>query len=147
MQDIEVGNTGGGWFKPKDHMPHVAVVIEVKDFTPQRPTSYGPKDSAVVDIAVFKTEEELEKGEPSHIQKGCRIETGILARDLGELYGKHGAFRTITSIVEGKASKPGQHPPIVFRPIAAELKAQASAWVKDRDEAIAAAIEAAPSFD
>lgn len=140
---VDVPTMGGGWFKPSDHEDAAAFLIEVKRFERQRPTSYGPKDSAVCDITVFSSPAELEAGTPSEELKGTRVENTLLARDLADLVGN----ATITVLAQTKPSKPGQKPGWVWRPVTKAVRDKVVAYATKREAEVQAAIEAAPSFE
>lgn len=138
----DVPTQGGGWFKPADHEDAVAFLVEVKGFERQRPTDYGPKDSALCDISVFPTEAELEAGTPT-VLAGTRVESTLLARDLAPLQGK----ATIVTLGKTTPKKQGQHPGWVWRPAPAGVKAKVATYAQEREAKIQAAVAAAPSFD
>jgi hypothetical protein len=139
----EIPVQGGGWFKPADCQGAVAILIEVNAFEAQRPTPNGPKDSVLADVSVFKTEADLQAGTPE-VAKGQRIEQTILARDLKGLVGS----ATIVTVDQIPATKPGQRPAWVWRPIssAAHRKAVVD-YATEREAKVQAAMSAAPSFD
>lgn len=141
---VDIPTQGGGWFKPETEMTeYVAFLIEVKDFERQRPTPYGPKDSALVDITVFKTEADLTIGEPSEVITGTRVEQTVLARDLGPLKGS----ATIVTLAQIPSTKPGQRPAWVWRTAGAAVKKAVADYAEKREAAVEAAIANAPSFD
>lgn len=134
----EIPQQGGGWFKPKDHANAAAFLVEVKDWNRQRPTPNGPKDSALVDLTIFSTPD----AEPTVI-KGCRIEQTVLARDLENLVGQ----ATIVKVEQIPASKPGQYPAWVWRPVDGAVKQAVIAYATKREAEVQAALDSAPSFD
>lgn len=141
---MEIPQQGGGWFKPdKEMTEHAAFLVEVNDFTPQRPTDYGPKDSALVDLTIFHTEESLDAGEPDEIIKGTRIEQTVLARDLKPLVG--GA--TIVTLAQVPPKKPGGYPAWVWRQTSASIKKKVIAYAEAREAAVEDAVADAPDFD
>lgn len=142
---VDIPTQGGGWFKPEtDMLDYAAFLIEVKDIELQRPTAYGPKDSALVDLTIFKTEAELTIGEPTEVVTGTRVEQTVLARDL-KAVGKGGA--TIVTLARIPSSKPGQQPAWVWRTAGAAVKKKVAEYAEKREAAIEAAIADAPSFD
>lgn len=139
----EVPQGGGGWFKPADHKEAEAILIEVKQYDRQRPTPNGPKDSALVDVTVFNTQADIDGANPSHVQKGCRIEQTVLARDLEGLVGS----ATIVKLAQTDPTKPGQRAAWVYRAPTAQAKKGIIAYATKREEELAAAMAAAPDFD
>lgn len=140
---IDIPVQGGGWFKPKDNVDSVAILIEVHSFDRQRPTPNGPKDSVLADVTVFKDAASLAAGTPE-VAKGQRIEQTILARDLETIVG--GA--TIVKLDQVPPKKPGAHPAWVWRPLAdAGVRKAVIDYAGKRDEAAEAAVADAPDFD
>ncbi|AKY03343.1 hypothetical protein FDI80_gp33 [Streptomyces phage Aaronocolus] len=140
---IDIPQQGGGWFKPKDNKDAVAILLEVHSFDRQRPTPNGPKDSALADVTIFKTMEELEAGTPSSIAKGQRIEQTVLARDLEAIVG--GA--TIVTLDQIPAKKPGAYPAWVWRQADGGVKAKIVAYATKREAEVNAAMADVPDFD
>lgn len=139
----DVPQGGGGWLKPAEHLDALALLIEVKSFDHQRPTPNGPKDSALVDVTIFNTEADLDAGTPSFEAKGTRIEQTVLARDLAGLVGN----ATIVKLAQTEAKKPGQRPAWVWRQVPGDVKQKVIKYATDREAAIQAALDSAPSFD
>jgi hypothetical protein len=141
---IDLPTQGGGWFKPEPEMlEYKAFLIEVRDFERQRPTPYGPKDSALVDLTVFADADSLNNGEPTEIKEGTRIEQTVLSRDLAPVKG--GA--TIVTLAQIPSKKPGQKPAWVWRQASADVKKKVASYAEAREAAVDAAIADAPSFD
>ncbi|WP_367135757.1 hypothetical protein [Saccharothrix sp. HUAS TT1] len=138
----EIPQQGGGWFKPKEHTGAVAILVEVKQFDVQRPTPNGPKDSALVDLSIFDSAEALAAGEPT-IVKGTRIEQTVLARDLKGLVGQ----ATVVTVTQIPASKPGAHPAWVWRQVDRSVMQKVVEYATKREQAVQAAVAAAPDFD
>ncbi|WP_436739908.1 hypothetical protein [Streptomyces sp. BBFR102] len=140
---IEIPVQGGGWFKPKDNVNAVAILIEVHSFDRQRPTPNGPKDSVLADVTVFQDATSLAAGTPQ-VSKGQRIEQTILARDLETIVG--GA--TIVKLDQVPPKKPGAHPAWVWRPLTdAAVRKAVIDYAGKRDEEAEAAVADAPDFD
>ncbi|MGW3323864.1 hypothetical protein [Streptomyces virginiae] len=140
---IDIPVQGGGWFKPKDNVNAVAILVEVHQFERQRPTQNGPKDSILADVTVFQDAGSLQSGSPQ-VTKGQRIEQTILARDLETIVG--GA--TIVRLEQVPPSKPGAHPAWVWRPITdATVRTAVIAYAENREKAAEAALAGAPDFD
>ncbi|MFE7480039.1 hypothetical protein [Streptomyces sp. NPDC057552] len=139
----EIPTAGGGWFKPKDALDAVAILIEVNAFDRQRPTPNGPKDSALCDIAVFKTREQLENATPE-VNKGTRVEQTLLARDLETVVGS----ATIATVTQVPPKRPGAHPAWVWRPVNdATVRQAVIDYATKREAAVSAAVAEAPDFD
>lgn len=139
----------GGWFKPaasdgRDHREDVAILIEIKGLERQRPTPNGPKDSALVDMTFFYTEESLEAGEPDEVISGTRIEQTVLARDL---FGLDVGDATINTIIQVPSKKPGQHPSWVWRPVSKNVEKAVIAYGEKLEAALAKELEDVPDFD
>ncbi|MFE9924248.1 hypothetical protein ACFYQA_22500 [Streptomyces sp. NPDC005774] len=140
---IDIPVQGGGWFKPKDNLNAVAILIEVHSFDRQRPTPNGPKDSILADVTVFQDAASLAAGTPQ-VTKGQRIEQTILARDLETIVG--GA--TIVTLDQVPPKKPGAHPAWVWRPLNdADARTKVIAYANDREAKAEAAVADAPDFD
>lgn len=141
---VDIPTQGGGWFKPTEEMKeYTAFLIEVLDFELQRPGAFGPKDSAQVDLTVFATDAALDSGEPTSVHKGMRIEYTALTGALKNLKGQ----ATVQTLTQAPPSKPGQKPAWIWRAATPAVKAKVIAYGKAREEAIEAALAAAPSFD
>ncbi|MFF3692049.1 MULTISPECIES: hypothetical protein [Streptomyces] len=141
LKDIPTAN--GGWFKPKEAAEAMAILVEVKDYERQRPTPNGPKDSALCDVTVFKTPEQLDRLAPE-VSKGQRIEQTVLARDLATLIGS----AVLVTVTQVPATKPGAHPAWVWKQITdMGIRNKVIAYAEQRDAAVDAAVAAAPSFD
>ncbi|WJN62577.1 hypothetical protein [Streptomyces phage phiScoe1] len=140
---IDIPVQGGGWFKPKDNINAVAILIEVHQFERQRPTPNGPKDSVLADVTVFPDAGSLQAGTPQ-VAKGQRIEQTILARDLETIVG--GA--TIVRLEQVPPKKPGAHPAWVWRPVTdAAVRNGVVAYADKREKEAEAALAAVPDFD
>lgn len=140
---VDIPSGGGGWFKPDTDMIDYVFLLEVRSFERQRPTPYGPKDSAIVDFTIFKSEDALNAGKPDEVTEGVRVEQTVLSRDLAPVAG--GA--TVVTLAQAPSTKPGQRPAWVWRQASAEQKRKVVAYAEAREAAINAAMAAAPSFD
>lgn len=140
---IDIPVQGGGWFKPKDNLNAVAILLEVHQFERQRPTPNGPKDSVLADVTIFQDGSALQAGTPE-VTKGQRIEQTILARDLETIVG--GA--TIVRLEQVPPKKPGAHPAWVWRPVTdASVRNAVVAYAEKREKAAEEAVADAPDFD
>ncbi|WP_438470811.1 hypothetical protein [Streptomyces asiaticus] len=140
---IDIPVQGGGWFKPKDNVNAVAILLEVHSFERQRPTPNGPKDSILADVTVFQDAAALAAGTPQ-VTKGQRIEQTILARDLETIVG--GA--TIVTLAQVPPTKPGANPAWVWRPVTdAAVRNAVVEYANKREAQAEAALAAAPDFD
>lgn len=131
-----------GWMKPADHIEDVAIAIEVKALERARPTDHGPKDSAVCDVAYFRNQASLDKGEPDEIAKGQRIEQTKLAEALFSL----GVGEATVVTLAQAQSKKGLNPSWIFKPVPRATEDKVVAWAEKRDTALAAALEDVPDF-
>ncbi|MEU9044086.1 hypothetical protein AB0D63_20765 [Kitasatospora sp. NPDC048343] len=133
----------GGWFKAADNQDAIAILLEVHGFERQRPTPNGPKDSAIADVTVFKTPDQLKNYTPE-VSQGQRIEQTVLARDLEGVVGS----AVLVTVTQVPAKKPGSHPAWVWKQITdTGIKNQVIAYAEQRDAAVKAAVVAAPDFD
>ncbi|AXQ62359.1 hypothetical protein SEA_TINABELCHER_34 [Streptomyces phage TinaBelcher] len=140
---IDIPVQGGGWFKPKDNINAVAILLEVHQFERQRPTPNGPKDSVLADVTIFQDAASLQAGTPQ-VTKGQRIEQTILARDLETIVG--GA--TIVRLEQVPPKKPGAHPAWVWRPITdAAVRNAVIGYAEKREKEAEAALADVPDFD
>lgn len=135
MQFAEI-SSGGSFFKADEYVNYDALLLEVTAFERNRPSGYGPKDTAHVDITAFRD------GEKVHEAQGVMIQQTILARDLGPVEGK----ATIQKLEKGKSSKPGQNDPWVWRNPSDEAKQAVVAYATARTEAEKEAVADAPGF-
>jgi len=134
---------GGGFFKPSDHLADVAILVEVTRFQPQRPgSSFGPKDAVHANLTIFKDTAALDGGTPE-VRLGAIIDATCLVRDLETLVGK----ATIAKVAMAPPTKAGHKPAAVFREVEASVQEKVVAYATARDEALAAAIADAPSFE
>lgn len=132
----------GGWFKPADYPQESVILVEVKALDRQRPTPNGPKDSALVDLTFFKSEESLSSGEPDEVLVGTRIEQTVLARDLFALDVGDATINTISQV----PSKRGLNPSWVWRPVTAAVEKQVVAYGEAREAALEKALADVPDF-
>ncbi|MGW2539817.1 hypothetical protein ACWC5I_02865 [Kitasatospora sp. NPDC001574] len=133
----------GGWFKPAEHKDAVAILLEVNGYERQRPTPNGPKDSALADVTVFKTPDQLKNYAPE-VSQGQRIEQTVLARDLEGVVGS----AVLVTVDQVPAKKPGAHPAWVWRQVTdSDIKSLVIAYAEQRDAAVKTAVDAAPDFD
>ncbi|GAA0967345.1 hypothetical protein [Actinocorallia libanotica] len=140
---VDIPVQGGGWFKPADNKGAHAILIEVHSYEANRPTPNGPKNSALCDVTVFRTAEDLLNGTPQ-VAKGQRIEQTVLARDLETVV----SGATIVTLDQIPPRKPGAHPAWVWRQITdPSIRQGIVAYASRRDAAAEAALAAAPDFD
>ncbi|MFF3006370.1 hypothetical protein ACFVTF_26615 [Kitasatospora sp. NPDC057940] len=133
----------GGWFKAAEQQDAVAILLEVSGFERQRPTPNGPKDSALADVTVFKTPDQLKTFTPE-VSQGQRIEQTVLARDLEGVVGS----AVLVTVTQVPAKKPGSHPAWVWRQVTdPEIKNRVIAYAEQRDTAVQSAVSDAPDFD
>lgn len=139
----ELAIQAGGWFKPKDALGSVAILLDVKSFEHQRPTANGPKDSVLADVSTFHDMESISMGRPT-VSKGQRIEQTVLARALQDVVG----FSTIVVLDQVPATKPGAYPAWVFRNLMDPAAHKGiTEYVSNRDAGVESAMNDAPDFD
>ncbi|WP_372407179.1 hypothetical protein [Streptomyces luteireticuli] len=139
---MDIPSASGGWFKPLEAKDAVAILLEVTGYDRRRPTPNGPKDSAVADVTVFKTPDQLKNLTPE-VARGQRIEQTVLARDLETVVGN----AVLVTVTQVPAKKPGAHPAWVWRQITdISIRNQVIAYAAQRD-ASAPSTTPAPSFD
>ncbi|ONI83516.1 hypothetical protein ALI22I_34040 [Saccharothrix sp. ALI-22-I] len=139
---VDIPQQSGGWFKPSEHQGAVAILVEVKGFDRQRPTPNGPKDSALTDLSIFNSQADLDAGTPTEV-KGVRIEQTVLARDLAGLVNS----ATVVTVTQVPNKKPGAHPAWVWRPVERAVMQKVVEYANKREQAVQAAVAAAPDFD
>lgn len=134
---------GGGWFKPTEELKEAAAfLIETKDWEPQRPGAFGPKDSALVDMTVFTTQEALDAGEPTEVHLGMRVEYTALTATLKGMVGKP----VVKILDQAPPSKPGQRPAWIWKDVTPATKKKVALYGAAREAAIEAELAAVPDF-
>ncbi|PSL04152.1 hypothetical protein CLV30_106157 [Haloactinopolyspora alba] len=133
---VQITNFAGGtsYFKPADESEAVAILIEPLSYERQRPTDYGPKDTAVARMTFFKSEVALETGVPDEVRESVTVQQTALARNLEQYVGKG----VIVTLGQGKA-KPGMNPPWIWVPASPEVQAKVVEYVKGLEEELAGA--------
>lgn len=145
MPIVDIPASGGGWFKPTEEMKsYVAFLIETLDFEKDRPGTFGPKDSALVNLVAFDTLEGLEAGTPVVDVEGMRIEYGVLANQLASLVKKG---HTIQRLISTPSKKPGQKPYWSWTPVTGSTRGKVVEFLEAREAALEAELASAPSFD
>lgn len=131
---------GASYFKPKEYMTSLALLIEPKSVEHDVPNEYRGKvtnrDEVVCDISVFEDQKQLEDGTPGNILKSCKVVHGMLTSTVSKIIG--GAMVATVSEI---ATKNGSG--YVFRDVDADTESK----VADYFTARSAAADAAPSFD
>lgn len=135
-----------GYFKPDQHRGALAILVEVKNFIPLKPSKlYEAKDTIVADVAIFADEAAVRSNTPTSTHQGMMIDKTILVRDLHDNVGIGSA--TIVTVDQSKP-KPGQRPAWIWRSVADESIVNAVvAYAEQRDAAVEEAVASAPSFD
>ena len=138
---------GGSVFKSKDHLNDVAFLIEPKSVQKQVPNTYQGKtsyrDEVTCDIAVFRTLESLEKGEPSEILKSVRTVHPMLSDTLVKVLAA-GPDNAVAVRLDKVTTQNGSG--FVFRDLDATKAGLVSAYADKREAAVAAAVADAPDF-
>ena len=142
FETTKIPGGGGAFFKAAEHVNALAILIEVRRFEAQRPGNFGPKDTIYADLTVFKDEAALDAGTPEFLSNSI-IQSTVLVADLETLVGKAATAK----LVQGKSKTAGNKPPWVWREVEAPVQEKVVAYATARDEAVAAAIADAPSFE
>ena len=140
----KVEQTGGGWIKPEEYADAEALLIELKSFERQRPTDYGPKDSAVVDLTVFATQADIDAGVPTEIRKDTRLEGKKVL--TGAFAGKEEGYAIVQKIGRGKKA-PGKEAPWLYFDVTDAALNGVIKYGEAREAAIEAALADVPDFD
>lgn len=134
---------GGDFFKPKDHLHDLAIVLEPKKILRDQPHEYEGKkttrDIAICDMAFFRNSQDVQTATPSLVKEGVQITSQILVADVerNDWMGK------IACVV---IRKPKQA--YVYRPneVAPDARAAAAQWIKNREAAYKEALDDMPDF-
>ena len=133
--------TGGAWFKPAEHTADVAILFEPKRVDRDQPSQYGVRDVAVGDITVFATEESLDKGEPTEVLKGGKVDKGLIISSLEKVLG--GAMGGIVRKITLNNGNTGW----VLRDLDAKTEGKVVAYLEKRDKEIQDNLDSAPDFE
>lgn len=135
---------GGSYFKPADHMTDLALLVEPKRIDKDVPSTYNgqtrKRDEVTADITVFKTQESLDRGEPSEVLKSVKVVHGMLTSSLEKVMG--GAMLGIVRKIPTQAGAG-----YAFRDVEADAEAKVGTFYAKREQAAAEAVAEAPSFD
>lgn len=135
---------GGAYFKPADHMTALALLVEPKRIDKDVESTYQGttrlRDEVVADITVFKTQESLDKGEPSEVLKSVKVVHGMLTGSLEKVMG--GAMLGIVRKIPTKGGSG-----YAFRDVEGSHEALVANYFTQREAAAAEAVAEAPSFD
>lgn len=75
------GGKGAPYFQPKDHLSDLALLIEPLSFRYDVPNENGPRSEVVAQVTVFRSQAQLDKGEP-HEVKTWTFTQKVICRDL-----------------------------------------------------------------
>ena len=130
-----------GFFKPKEHMNDLALLIEPVSVARNQPNTYQGKtttrDEVLANISVFANQADVEAGKPSQVLRNYKVVHGMLTSTLEQVLG--GA---IISNVEKINTQNGSG--YVFRDVKdAAIFAKVEGYYDNREAAAASA----PSFD
>lgn len=135
---------GGAFFKPADHMTDLALLIEPKRIDRNVESTYQGtsrlRDEVTADITVFKTQESLDKGEPTEVLKSVKVVHGMLTGSLEKVI--DGAMLGIIRKIPTKGGSG-----YAFRDPEADAEAKVANYYTQREAAAAEAVAEAPSFD
>lgn len=132
---------GGSYFKTKDNLTALAVLFEPKSINFDVPGKFGVSNEVVADVAIFKTQADLDSGVPSEIHTGMTVSTGTLVKALSKIIG--GA--TVTRLSQ-EPMKNGNGTYYALNPVGGDVAGKAAAWLESRDQEREAKRSAAPSF-
>lgn len=125
---------GGGFFKNKEHLEDLALLIEPKSIRKDVPNEFegrtSLRDELKADVSVFANQADVENKKPSQIHKGVTITGVLLTRDLEPLIGD-GTIVTLDKTQKGS---------YCMRVPEADAEAAAEAYYEARNSA-------AESFD
>jgi hypothetical protein len=131
---------GSSYFKPKEHMNDLALLVEPKTIDRDVPSTYNNqtrvRDEVISDVTVFANQAALENGEPTTIIKSTKVTHGMLTSTLEKILG--GAMVATVTKIQTQAGSG-----FVFRDVDAAIEQQVGAYFTSRSEATAAA----PGFD
>lgn len=134
---------GGSYFKPADHMTDLALLVEPKRVDKDVASTYNGvtrnRDEVTADITIFKTQESLDKGEPSEVLKSVKVVHGMLTSSLEKVM--NGAMLGIVRKIPTQAGSG-----YAFRDVEADAEAKVANFYTARESAAAAAVAEAPSF-
>lgn len=98
---------GGGFFKNKEHLGDLALLIEPKSIRKDVSNTYEGKtslrDEVTADVSVFANQASIEAKQPSQVLKGVTITGVLLTRDLEPLV-KDGSGTIVTLDKTAKGS-------------------------------------------
>lgn len=139
---------GGAFFKPADHMTDLALLIEPKRIDKDVDSTYQGttrvRDEVTADITVFKTQESLDKGEPTEVLKAVKVVHGMLTSSLEKVLadGPNGAMLGIVRKIPTKAGSG-----YAFRDPEADAEGKVFTFYTKRESEAAEAVAEAPSFE
>lgn len=135
---------GGTFFKPGEHMTDLALLVEPKRIDKGVKSTYNnvvrERDEVTADVTVFKTQESLDKGEPSDVLKSVKVTHGMLTSSLEKVMG--GAMLGIVRKIPTQAGSG-----YAFRDVEGDAEAKVFAYYTKRESAAAEAVADAPDFD
>lgn len=135
---------GGSYFKPADYMTALALLIEPKRIDKDVESTYNNqtrlRDEVIADITVFKTQESLDRGEPTEVLKSVKVVHGMLTGSLEKVMG--GAMLGIIRKVPTKGGAG-----YAFRDVETAHEGLVATYYTKRESAAAEAMSDAPDFD
>jgi hypothetical protein len=138
--------TGGGFFKPADHLTDLALLVEPKRIDRGVQNTYQGRitlrDEVTCDIAIFATSEALDTRTPTATFKDVRVVHAMLTSTLERLIG--GA---LVANVRKIPTKSGSG--YAFRDVDDPVQAAVSDYYDHREAQVTAALASGdmPSFD
>lgn len=137
----EIASASGSFFKGEDFNQAVALLVEVKQLSPQEPTKFGPKDTIVADITAFGSVEGIGTDEGT-VTKDVKIQAIDLVNKLRHLV--NGA--TVVTVEKLPSSAKLPNGAWVWRAVDAEIRAAVVGYSERREAAGEAAAEELPDF-
>lgn len=123
----------GHFFKPKEHMDAIAILIEPKDYKPDQPgyQGRGTENHGIADLTIFKNKQQFEDAEPVVLRRAI-INNAALSAYVRDLWENDAS--SVSRIVMG-VSKDGKNPPYLFEGVEGAVFDQVLAWVERQDTA------------
>ncbi|MFY1620020.1 hypothetical protein [Micromonospora sp. WMMD736] len=144
-----VGGNLPPFFKPENHGADPALLFEPLGIREGVQGKFGPRDHIKTKVTVFRTQEALDKGEPSSVEV-VEINATVLARDLKELMEE--AKKTgdsspalIATLLHYQPKGGGNKSWVFRQPRDADYD-KAAAYYEAREAKLQAALSAVPDF-
>lgn len=140
-------HTRSGFLKAKEHLTDLALLIEPKSIRKDVPQTFnnapaGTKDEVIADVTVFADQRALDSGTPTRVLKGIVIKYPYITEKLEPIIpdGAQVGRVVMTSLKSGNTAANLQD-------VDDDAWGKVSAYYEGREQAVAAALDSAPSFD